>query len=533
MPIDIDRSLPALLRAAAARHGAARASVFEGRATTLAEFDRLSDRAAAALAARGVRPGDRVGLLAPNSDRFAVAYFGIVKAGAVVVPVNLLLNPKEMAWILKDAGAKGLIHHAAFGAAAAHVAAEGVAAGFRAVIGGGAPGAEPWESWLAGDAPAPEDRIRPAEDLAAILYTSGTTGYPKGAMLTHRNLAVNVDSVARALELRPAGDVFLAVLPMFHAFSATVCMLSPLLTGCCFVPLAKFEPERVARAIGDEGVTILAAVPSMLAVLLRAPEEWRPRFATLRRCFSGGAALPVEILRQFEARFGIPVCEGDGPTECSPVTCVNPVRGPRKPGTVGLPVAHVEMKICDEDGRERSRGEIGEICVRGPNVMKGYWNRPEDTRAAFFGEWFRTGDLGTEDEDGYFSIVDRKKDMLITNGMNVYPRIVEEVLYRHPAVREAAVVGEPHETHGEIPVAFVALHEGAAARADELRAFCRENLGRHEVPRKVFFLKDLPKSGTGKILKRELRKQGEWERGVDSRSDAAGGAAAATAPERG
>jgi long-chain acyl-CoA synthetase len=165
--------------------------------------------------------------------------------------------------------------------------------------------------------------------------------------------------------------------------------------------------------------------------------------------------------------------------------------------------------------------------------MKGYWNRPEDTRAAFFGEWFRTGDLGTEDEDGYFSIVDRKKDMLITNGMNVYPRIVEEVLYRHPAVREAAVVGEPHETHGEIPVAFVALHEGAAARADELRAFCRENLGRHEVPRKVFFLKDLPKSGTGKILKRELRKQGEWERGVDSRSDAAGGAAAATAPERG
>lgn len=224
--------------------------------------------------------------------------------------------------------------------------------------------------------------------------------------------------------------------------------------------------------------------------------------------------MPVEVMRKFEERFGKLIYEGDGPTECSPVTCVNPIGGLRKPASVGKPIPSVEMKILGETGTELPHGHVGEICVRGPNVMAGYWKLPQDTAEAFFGKWFRTGDLGTEDDDGYFYIVDRKKDMIIVNGMNVYPRIIEELLYRHPAVREAAVVGEPHEMHGEIPVAFLSLKEGASATVEEIRAFCRDNLGRHEVPRKVVFLPDLPKNAAGKIVKRQLRKQGELDRGV-------------------
>jgi long-chain acyl-CoA synthetase len=359
--------------------------------------------------------------------------------------------------------------------------------------------------------------LDPAEDLVAIIYTSGTTGRPKGAMLTHRNLFFNTLSVQQALQLQPGREIFITVLPMFHAFAATACMLSPLLYGNAIVPLPKFDPAQVADAIAATQATIFCGVPSMFTSLLRLPDAAVPKFASLRYAISGGAALPVEVLKQFEQKFGKVIYEGDGPTECAPVTCVNPIGGRAKPGTVGLSVPFVEMQIRDDTGAELPRGQIGEICVRGPNVMKGYWKLPDETRDSFFGEWFRTGDLGCVDADGYFSIVDRKKDMLIVNGMNVYPRIIEELLYKHPAVREAAVVGEPDELHGEIPVAFVALKENTAATAADLRAWCRESLGRHEVPRKVFFRPELPKNAAGKILKRELRAAGELDRGVDSR----------------
>ncbi|RQW09599.1 long-chain fatty acid--CoA ligase, partial [candidate division KSB1 bacterium] len=235
----------------------------------------------------------------------------------------------------------------------------------------------------------------------------------------------------------------------------------------------------------------------------------------LRLCVSGGAALPVEVMRRFEEKFGKPIYEGDGPTECSPVTCVNPINGKIKPGTVGLPVPRVEMKIMDEKGQELPPGEVGEIAVRGPNVMKGYWNLPDETRAVFRGKWFLTGDLGTRDEEGYFSIVDRKKDLLIVNGMNVYPRMIEEVLYRHEAVKEAAVVGEASALHGEIPIAYVALAEGSKATARDIRRWCCEHLGRHEAPKKIFIVPELPKNAAGKIVKRQLRKDGEIERGID------------------
>jgi long-chain acyl-CoA synthetase len=333
-------------------------------------------------------------------------------------------------------------------------------------------------------------------------------------MLTHGNLAANVNSIRQAMKLEPGRDVLLCALPMFHAFAATVCMIFPLTHGCTVVPVPKFDPAAVAELIAKHQATVFPAVPSMFNVMLRLPDSDASKLASLKFAVSGGAAMPMEIMRQFEAKFGKLIYEGDGPTECSPVTCVNPIGGLRKPASVGLPVPDVQMKIVDDHGQEVPHGTVGEIVVRGPNVMKGYWNQPAETAASFFGEWFRTGDLGTEDDDGYFCIVDRKKDLVIVNGMNVYPRVIEEVLYQHPAVREVAVVGQPDALHGEVPVAYVALKEGTTATAEQLRAFCRENLGRHEIPRHIHLISALPKNAAGKIMKRELRKGGEVERGV-------------------
>ena len=519
------RALPELFRDVVRDHGDA-VAIREGpREIRFHEFDAASDRVAAWLAARGLGPGTRVGLLAVNGAAFALAYYGIVKAGATVVPVNTLLTPREIAYILNDAGAAGLFYHPLFAEAAAALRADCPGVRHWAAVGDGAPlsGDPAWAEVLGATGEPPRPAFRPREDTAAILYTSGTTGAPKGAMLSHANLASNIRSACRALDLHGTSDRLLVVLPMFHAFAATVGMLLPLHTGGSFVPLPRFDPQGVADAIAASGATLLPAVPSMYALFLRLPESETGKFASLRFCISGAAPLPLAVMEAFEARFGKPIYEGDGPTECSPVTCVNPIGGRRKPGSVGLPVPDVEMSIRDGDGKALPDGETGEICVRGPNVMQSYWHRPEETAAAFFGEWFRTGDLGYRDADGYFFIVDRIKDLIIVNGMNVYPRVVEEVLYRHPAVAEVAVVGEPHPLHGEIPVAHVVLKAGQAADAQALRRHCQAHLGRHQVPRKFFFTDALPKNAAGKILKRALRAHGELERGVDSRRPGDGG----------
>lgn len=476
-------------------------------------FAEQSDRVAAGLAGLGVGKGDRVGVYCPNSAEFAIAYAGIVKAGAVVVPINLLINTEETAYVLNDSGTKGLIFHAALAEPVAR-AREAAPLGFAVSIGGAIEGTLAWESLLASEGPVPEPELDPAEDLVVILYTSGTTGFPKGAMLTHRNLCANTQSVREAMRWRPGEDVVLLVLPMFHAFAATVGMLTPLTNGCAFVPLPRFEPELVAETIQRERATVFLGVPSMYSVLLRLKDERASCLASLRLCVSGGAALPVEVLQRFEAKFGVKIYEGDGPTECSPVTCVNPVGGLAKPGTVGLPVPGVEMRIVDDAGNELPTSMVGEIAVRGANVMKGYWNRPEATEEVLRDGWLLTGDLGTCDEDGYFSIVDRKKDLIIVNGMNVYPRMIEEILHRFPGLKEAAVVGEPSELHGEVPVAYVAVDGAGPDTAAELRAFCRDALGRHQVPKRFEIVEALPRNAAGKILKRQLRKQGEVERGV-------------------
>ncbi|WP_428603268.1 long-chain-fatty-acid--CoA ligase [Sedimenticola sp.] len=512
-------SIPEMMRSTAKRFGDQPAILFTENQVTFTEVDRQSDGIAAALAEQGVVKGDRIALYCINSAEFAIAYAGIVKAGAVVVPVNLLLSPREILYVLNDAGVSGLFYHQVMAAGVGAFRDELPGLRFAVCIGGETSGADDWqfETLCQSQAPVPRPDFDATEDLAAILYTSGTTGHPKGAMLTHRNLVSNSFSVKTALQLRPGQDRLLVVLPMFHSFAATVGTLTPLMHGLSLAPVAKFDPVVVSEVIESVGATVFLGVPSMYNVLLRLPDEQVGRWASIRYCVSGGAAMPEAIMRQFEERFGVPVCEGDGPTECSPVTCVNPIDGVRKSASVGLPVPDVAMAIFNEAGSPLGIDAIGEICVKGPNVMKGYWNLPEATAESFFGAWVRTGDLGYIDADGYVYIVDRKKDMIIVNGMNVYPRMVEELLYTHPAVLEVAVVGEPSELHGEIPVAYVVLKEGETASVGDIKSFCRDNLGRHEVPRKVVLRPVLPKNAAGKILKRELRKSGELERGIDSR----------------
>jgi len=513
-------NIPALLRRTAAERAAEPAILLPERSLSFGEIDAATDALAGALAVRGIAKGDRIALYCPNSEAFAICYFGIIKAGAVVVPINLLLNPREVRYILADAGVKGLLYFHALAEAVSQFRDAVSSPGLCVAISGAATSDEQLDALLAERAPGATPAFDPAEELAAILYTSGTTGHPKGAMLTHRNLLSNAHSVTSALQLRPGNDRLLLVLPMFHSFAATVGMLTPLLHGLAFAPLAKFDPVQVSEAIVRFGATIFLGVPSMYNLLLRLSDRQVEQWRTVRFCVSGGAAMPVEVMRRFEARFGVPVLEGDGPTECSPVTCVNPLDGERKPGSVGLSIKDVDIAIFDDGGARLPCGMIGEICVRGPNVMKGYWNQPDATAESFFGEWLRTGDLGYKDGDGYLFIVDRKKEMIIVNGMNVYPRIIEEVLHRYPGLAEAAVVGEPHELHGEIPVAYVVALPGATLDGAEIRAFCRDRLGRHEVPRKVVVRGPLPRNAAGKLLKRELRKDGELERGIDSRDQA-------------
>jgi len=506
-----EQTIPGRFRRIAAQRGDGPCILDDAGGASYRDLDRASEGVAAALAGRGIGPGERVGLICPNGVAFVQAYLGILKAGATAVPLNLLLSPREMGFILADCGARALIHHPAFDVPAA-VAGDGLGLALRVRIGPAAGDALAFDDLIA-EPPVPPRLLLDPDAVAVILYTSGTTGRPKGAMLTHANLLANTAGVAEALGF-VAEDRVLVVLPMFHAFAATVGMLTPLLLGASLIPVARFDPRLVTRAIADHRATLFLGVPSMYVVLLRLDDPAPSAWASVRLCVSGGAAMPAAVMSAFESRFGIPIVEGDGPTECSPVTCVNPYDGVRKPGSVGLPIPGVDMCIRDELGNALPDGTPGEVCVRAASVMKGYFNLPDATREAFFGDWFRTGDLGIRDADGYFHLVDRIKDLIIVNGMNIYPRVIEEVLYAHPAVGEAAVVGDPDPRHGEIPVAHLVPRPDVALDVATLKAWCRERLGRHEQPRRFEIHSALPKNAAGKILKRELRRAGEHERGV-------------------
>jgi long-chain acyl-CoA synthetase len=431
---------------------------------TYAELDHASAMVAGLLRTRGVRPGDRVGVMLPNVPQFAMAYYGVLRIGAIVVPMNPLLKAREVEHYVSDSGAALVLDDT-----------------------GALPGDEP-----------PDYRVaeRSVDDTAVILYTSGTTGRPKGAELTHGNLARNAEVMRDLIDVGPE-DVVLGALPLFHSFGQTCGLNTAVATGACLALIPRFLPGDVLALIERRRVTVFEGVPTMYAALLHAGE--RHDTSSLRVCVSGGAALPLEILNGFEAAFGCVVLEGYGLSETSPVASFNRPHL-RKAGSIGTPVDGVEMRLLDPTPEG-----VGEIAIRGHNVMKGYWRNPDATSHAIDAAgWFRSGDLARVDEDGCYFIVDRKKELIIRGGYNVYPREIEEVIYEHPAVREAAVVGIPHPELGEEVGAAVALKVGAEADASDVREFVRSQVAAYKYPRHVWFVDELPKGPTGKILKRAI-----------------------------
>jgi long-chain acyl-CoA synthetase len=464
---------------------------------TYAELDERSARLATLLREMGLQLGDRVGVMLPNVPEFPVSYYGVLRAGGIVVPMNVLLKRREIAFYLEDSGAELLL--------AWH--------GFidEARGGGGDAGAQVVEVGPAALAAALFD-LKPAPDLvdteeddtAVILYTSGTTGKPKGAELTHLNLFRNADVSSRTTSEISAGDVVLGALPLFHSFGQTVAMNASLTVGACLTLVPRFDPGEALETMQRDGVTHFYGVPTMFGALLHHPERESYDTSALRNCITGGASMPVEVLRGFEQAFGAVVLEGYGLSETSPVSSSNHPDMERKPGSIGTPIEGVEMRVVDENDVPVPQGEVGEIVIRGHNIMKGYWQRPDATEEAMRGGWFHSGDLARTDEDGYFYIVDRKKDLIIRGGYNVYPREVEEVLYEHPKIREAAVVGVPHDEWGEEIGAAIVLHEGEELAPEEVSAYVKERIAAYKYPRLVWFVDDLPKGPTGKILKREI-----------------------------
>lgn len=474
------------------------ALIYQGKSYTYDEVDRQINNYTGYLQSLGVTPGERVALCAPNSPQFVFSYLGASQAGAIVVPLNLMLTIEEIGYILRDSEASTLILHPAI---LERLKGQDLPApqalGLKRLI---VLHEETAEAVAAAPAPAAVP-IR-SDDICVFLYTSGTTGRPKGAMLTHDNLVANVRSLDEISHFGPEYN-FLCVLPMFHSFSWTVNVLLPLYLGARITIKSAFQPKEILRTLAEEDITIFCGVPSMFAVLWRMGEK--ERFPSLEFCISGGAPLAPEIQQGFEKKFHCPLVEGYGLSEASPVVALNPLYGLRKPGSVGLPLPGVEVKIVDEEDREVPAGEVGELVVRGPNVMVGYHNLPEETAGALRGGWLHTGDMARLDEDGYIYIVDRKKDMIILGGFNVYPREVEEILLTHPAVQEAAVIGVGDPLKGETVKAFVVLREGAQVKAQALQEFLKERLAAYKIPRLWEFVSELPKSPTGKILKRALK----------------------------
>ncbi len=464
---------------------------------TYAQLDEASARVAGLLRAKGIGPGDRVGIMLPNVPYFPVCYYGALRLGAVVVPMNVLLKARETGFYLSDPEAKVVFAWHDFAEAAREGAAEAGAECIEVKPG-------EFEALLAGAEPFGEVADRDPGDTAVILYTSGTTGTPKGAELTHSNLGTNVELAVKLFDL-PDEAVILGALPLFHSFGQTCGLNTCIAAGGTLSLIPRFDPGKALEIIQRDSVDVFQGVPTMYAAMLNHPDRDSFDVSSLEVCASGGSAMPVEVMRAFEDAFGCKVLEGYGLSETSPVASFNHPDRERKPGSIGTPIEGVEMKVVDEDGNEVAQGEPGEILIRGHNVMKGYWNRPDATAEAISEDgWFASGDMATVDADGYFFIVDRKKDLIIRGGYNVYPREVEEVIYEHPAVREAAVVGVPHDELGEEVGAAVALKEGETVSEDELRAHVKEQVAAYKYPRVVWFVDELPKGPTGKILKREI-----------------------------
>ena len=483
----------------------------DGFTMSYSEVLAMTNRIANILVDHGIRKGDKVAMMIPNTPYFPIVYYAILSVGATVVPINVLLKAQEIQFYLEDSDAKVFFAWRQFYDDARRAYEETETCHHLVVVS------------------MPEDREHPVigelllpllleaphefelvdtmpDDTAVILYTSGTTGHPKGAELTHFNVFFNALYVMEhILHARPE-DTLLAVLPLFHSFGQTCIMNVSIMAGATLTMMPKFEMPKIMEVIQRDRVTLMAGVPTMYFYMLNDEPGEEYDLSSLRMTISGGSALPVEVLHRFEECYGIRILEGYGLSETSPVASFNIIERPSKPGSIGLPIWGSEMKVMCEDGSFAQVGEVGEIVIRGHNVMKGYYKKPVVTEESIVNGWFHTGDLAKVDEDGYFYIVDRKKDLIICGGQNVYPREIEEVLYGHPAVAEVAVVGIPDEARGEEVKAIVSLKQGASATPQELQEYCDERLAQFKVPKVVEIRSGLPKGSTGKILKQELRR---------------------------
>ena len=480
----------------AKRHGDRPAIKLDDLVLTYSELQDGARRVASLLKSKGVGSGDRVGLVMPNVPWFPVLFYGALAIGAVVVPMNPLLKGREVKYYLEDSGTsivfawKDMAEEASKGASEVGIECLEVGLDFDEVLGQHDPDEQVAE--------------REDNDTVVLLYTSGTTGQPKGAELTHHSMSTNAATSAETLVELTEQDVVMGCLPLFHVFGLTCGLNASILKGSCLTLIPRFDAEKALEIVGRDHVTVFEGVPTMYSGLLHAVNADKADMSSLRTCISGGSAMPVEVMKNFEKKFDCIVLEGYGLSETSPVASFNQPGQERKPGSIGTEVRGVEMKVVGDDDEDVAQGEVGEIVIRGENVMKGYWGREQDTAEAIKDGWFHTGDLAKVDEDGYFFIVDRKKDLIIRGGYNVYPREVEEALYEHSSVAEVAVIGIPHDSLGEEVGAAVALKPGEKVSEKDLQAFAKERLAAYKYPRAVWIVDELPKGPTGKILRREV-----------------------------
>jgi long-chain acyl-CoA synthetase len=513
-------NLATILEESTRRHAAKAAFVFRDTRLSYAQINGAACQVAAALQQMGIQKGDKVAISCLNLPYFPMVYYGILKAGAVVVPLNVLLKRKEIAYHLQDSDAKAYFcfegtPELPMGEEGYHGFEQTETCQHMVLITGDPKAESPYHrvptlgQVMAQQSPQFDTIQTMPDDTAVILYTSGTTGHPKGAELTHVNMFLNAQVTADMLQYR-SEDITLIVLPLFHSFGQTVLMNGGVLKGMTSVLLPRFDPEAVLGLMQQEHVSVFAGVPTMYWGLLNYPGadnfDLKQIADDLRVCVSGGSSLPVKVLEDFEAKFNAPILEGYGLSESSPVASFNQLGQLRKPGSIGTPVWGIEMCIADENGQVVEPGTLGEILIRGHNIMKGYYQRPEVNAEVLRDGWLHTGDVGKMDEDGYFYIVDRTKDMIIRGGYNVYPREIEEVLMQHSSVSMVAVVGIPHDEHGEEIKAFVVKKAGAEVSEAELLAWGKEQMAAYKYPRLLEFREALPMNATGKILKKELRK---------------------------
>jgi long-chain acyl-CoA synthetase len=510
-----------------------KAIIFNNWSITYAGLRKASEKIAANLREQGVRAGDRVAIMLPNTPQAIMTFYGVLKAGCIAVMTNPLYMEKELVHHFSDSGAKVLITldllwpklkslekkldlskifvtrisdclrfpwNFLYNLKAKKDNAPTIPYDMQTVF--------PWKRLLKKGATFTPRSFRPEKDLALLQYTGGTTGVSKGVMLTHQNLAANVQQYLAILhKLGKDHEVLLGILPYFHIFGLNVCVNFAVALGATMVPFPRFVPRDILKAIKKIQPTIFPCAPSVFMALLQQKDVDKFDLSSIRFCISGSAPIPAEIIKQFKKLAGAEIIEGYGLTEASPVTHLNPLNGTHKLGSIGLPISDTDACIVDMEvgSLTLQPGQIGELVIRGPQVMKGYWNRPDETASTLRNNWLYTGDIAYMDEDGYFFIVDRKKDLIISGGYNIYPREIDEVLHEHPKIREAVAVGIPHHTRGEIIKAYVVVQPGETLTRAEVISFCRQKLANYKIPKKIEFRKELPKTLVGKVLRRALR----------------------------